>query len=363
MIVRKSSAWEPRKILVRSTNWVGDAVMSLPALQAMRARFPGAEIVLLARPWVSEMFWNHPAVNRVIVFDSTTRHRGLKGFRTLIEEIRAEQFDAAILFQNAFQAAVIAWASRIPRRIGYATDGRRALLTDAIRPPHPAHYGHQSGYYLQLLFRAGLIDNPQPPGNIRIHVQQSESHWAAQKLKSLGLGGPRFLIALNPGAAFGPAKRWPLLRYADLADRLIGALHADVLIFGSAAERPLAEKIAHAMKHTPIVMAGETSLRQLMAMLAQCRLAITNDSGGMHLAAAVGLPVVAIFGSTDERATGPLSRRARVVKHRVDCSPCGLRICPIDFRCMEGVSVDLVHRSALALVKELGVSHEFQLSE
>jgi heptosyltransferase II len=136
-----------------------------------------------------------------------------------------------------------------------------------------------------------------------------------------------------------------------------------VLIFGSSAELPLAEKIGQTMKHTPIILAGETSLRELMAILDQCRLVVTNDSGSMHLAAALGLPVVAIFGSTDERATGPLSRRARVVKHSVGCSPCGLRRCPIDFRCMEGVTVDLVHRSALALVKELGVSHEHPLSE
>ena len=149
-----------------------------------------------------------------------------------------------------------------------------------------------------------------------------------------------------------PAKRWLLSRYAQLADRLIGALHADVLIFGSGEERPLAEEIARAMKHTPLILAGETSLRQLMALFAQCRLVVSNDSGSMHLAAALGLPVVAIFGSTDERATGPVGARARVVKKPVDCSPCGLRECPIDFRCMKSVSVDDVFVAALELVKE-----------
>ena len=174
----------------------------------------------------------------------------------------------------------------------------------------------------------------------------------------MGLGGPRFLVGLCPGAAFGPAKRWLPDRYADLADRLVGALNADVVIFGSRAEKPLAETIARTMQHTPTVLAGETALRQLIALMAQCRLIVTNDSGPMHLAAALGLPVVAIFGSTNERATGPLSPRARVVKQSVVCSPCGLRECPIDFRCMEQVTVDEVHRTALALVKELGVTHD-----
>jgi heptosyltransferase-2 len=172
------------------------------------------------------------------------------------------------------------------------------------------------------------------------------------------LGGPRFLVGLTPGAAFGPAKRWLLDRYASLADRLIGALNADVLIFGSPSEKPLAEEIARGMSHTPVIMTGSTTLRQLMALLAQCRLVITNDSGPMHLAAALGLPVVAIFGSTDETATGPVSPLARVVRHPVACSPCGLRECPIDFRCMKGVTVDQVHRTALGLIKEYGVTHE-----
>jgi lipopolysaccharide heptosyltransferase II len=363
LILRKSSIWNPKRILVRAANWVGDGIMSLPALEALRARLPGTEVVLLVKPWVSEIYWYHPAVSRLIVYDPKTRHRGLSGFQKLIEEIRAERFEAALLFQNAFQAALIAWAARIPVRVGYATDGRAGLLTDAIIRPPASHYGHQAGYYLQLLFRAGLIENPQIPAQVRIQIQQAEKNWAAKQLKAMGLSGPRFLIGLNPGAAFGPAKRWRFDRYADLADRLIGALHADVLIFGSSGERLLAEKIARAMKHTPIVLAGETSMRQLMALLAQCRLVVTNDSGPMHLAAALGLPVVAIFGSTDERATGPLGGRARVVKNEVECSPCGLRRCPIDFRCMEGLSVDQVHHAALSLVKELGVTHERPLAE
>jgi heptosyltransferase-2 len=348
----------PRKILVRATNWIGDAVMSVPALEALRARFPAAEIVLLAKPWVSELYWGHSAVSRQIVYDPEGEHRGTGGFWKLVRALRAERFDAAILFQNAFHAAWMAWCARIPVRIGYARDGRSALLREAIEVPPRAAYGHQAYYYLQLLFRAGVIDKPEPVREIRLHVDEPEKHWAAKRLEALGLGGPRFVVGLNPGASFGPAKRWPAERYAAVADRLIGALHADVLIFGSRAERPLAEAVARAMTHTPVLMAGETSLRQLMALLAQCRLIVTNDSGPMHLAAALGLPVAALFGSTDERTTGPVGARARVVKHLVACSPCGRRECPIDFRCMKGIAVDDVYQAVLELVEQWGITHE-----
>jgi heptosyltransferase-2 len=332
--------------------------MSLPALDALRARFPAAEIVLVAKPWVSDLYLHHRAVSRLMVYDREGQHEGARGFRKLVGELRAEGFDAAILFQNAFHAAWMAWRARIPVRIGYARHGRSRLLTEAIEAPPAAVYGHQAYYYLHLLFRAGLIDKPEPLGEIRLELEKSEMVWAAKRQEAMGLRDSRFLVGLCPGASFGAAKRWLPDRYADLADRLTGALHADVLIFGSRAERPTAESIAQKMKHTPTIIAGETTLRELMAMMAQCRLVVSNDSGPMHLAAAMGLPLVAIFGSTNERATGPLCPRTRVVKHLVVCAPCGLRECPIDFRCMTGVSVDNVFRAALELVKETGERRE-----
>jgi heptosyltransferase II len=341
-----------RKIMVRATNWIGDGVMSLGALEALRARFPAAEIVLVSKPWVSELYYHLPAVNRQIIYNPDKEHRGPFGFWKFIQQLRGEGFDAAILFQNAFHAAWMAWCARIPVRIGYARDGRSSLLTDAVGPPPAAVYGHQRNYYLQLLFRAGLIPDYDRNSEHRLAVEEAEMEWARRHLSRNGLGGPRVLVGINPGAFFGPAKRWLASRYAQVADRLIGALHADVLIFGSSAERPLAEEIARGMKHTPLILAGDTSLRQLMALLAQCRVVITNDSGPMHLAAALGLPIVAIFGSTDERATGPLGPKTRVVKRQVECAPCGLRECPIDFRCMNRVTVDDVYVAALSVIKE-----------
>jgi heptosyltransferase-2 len=342
----------PKKIMVRATNWIGDAVMSLPAIEALHARFPNSEIVLVSKPWVSELYWNHPAVSRQIVYDAEGEHRGARGFWKLVRKLRSERFDAALLLQNAFHAAWMAWCARIPLRIGYARDERSWLLSEAVEVPPPAAYGHQVYYYLQLLFCSGIIERPKTLQEVHLHLAESEQRWAVKELQTVGLGGRRFLVGICPGASFGAAKRWLPDRYANLADRLIDALGADVLIFGSRAEEPLAEAVARAMEHTPVLVAGKTTLREFMALLAKCHLVITNDSGPMHVAAALGLPLLAIFGSTDEHATGPVGLRVRIIKHPVECSPCGLRQCPIDFRCMTGISVDDVYTAALESVKD-----------
>jgi heptosyltransferase-2 len=351
VIARGVKLAQPFKIMVRATNWVGDAIISLPALEALRVRFPDTEIVVVAKPWVAELYLNHPALLRTFVYDPERQHRGRRGFREFIEGLRAERFDAAILFQRAFHAAWMAWRARIPVRIGYGTEQRGPLLTEAVPLPPSGYLRHQASEYLELIYRAGVLDQrPPPPKQARILVSRSERRWAADALKGLGLEGPRCFVGLNPGASFGPAKRWPVDRYAALGDRLVEALGADVLVFGSKAERPLAEAVARSMQHTPVVLAGATTLRQWIALTERCRLVVANDSGPMHVAAATGVPVVAIFGSTDERATGPLSPWARVVRRPVECSPCGLRECPIDFRCMTGVAVDDVYGAALELV-------------
>ena len=355
LIVRGACLDEAQKIMVRAPNWIGDAVMALPALEALRARFPEAELVVVSKPWVSELYGQHPAVSRQIVYDREGQHKGSTGFWKLVQTLRQEHFDAAILFQNAFHAAWMAWCARVPIRVGYARDGRSRLLTEALEVPPAAAYRHHAYYYLQLLFRAGITDRSEAIHGVRLVLDKAEQKWARERLQSLGLDGLRFLVGIHPGASFGPAKRWLPERFAELADRLVEALHADILIFGSAAEQPLAEEIADEMEHVPTILAGETTLRQLMALFAQCRLIVTNDSGPMHVAAGLGVPQVAIFGSTNERVTGPLSARARVVKREVPCSPCGLRECPIDFRCMTGLSVDQVYRATLEVVKQAEV--------
>ncbi|HEV8384584.1 MAG TPA: lipopolysaccharide heptosyltransferase II [Candidatus Acidoferrales bacterium] len=343
------------KILVRLPNWVGDAVMSIPALEAIRARWPGAEIVLLGREWVSGLFQGQPWANRLFVFDHEGPHKGVFGLERLARELRAEKFDTAVLFQNAFQAAWLAWRARVPQRIGYARDTRSWLLTDAIRVPSAGEFpAHESFYYLELLRRAGWLEHLPEVNRISIQVSPEAMERAEESLEQAGVpGAPRVVrVAMAPGAAYGSAKCWPAERYAALADRLIAEFGADVILFGSAGEREVVGTIAAAMKRQPVQLAGATNIADLPALYASCDLFIGNDSGAMHVAAAVGLPVVAVFGPTDPEGTAPVTPWRTLVQHRVACSPCFLRHCPIDHRCMTRVEVDAVYSAARDWIKK-----------
>jgi heptosyltransferase-2 len=338
------------KLLIRAANWVGDAVMSIPALGAVRRRWPSAHISILARRWVAELYRDQGLSDRLIIYDALGKHRGFFGREALAAELRNEKFDAALLLQNAFDAAWLAWRAQIPERIGYARDARRLLLTRAIAVPRSGEIPpHESHYYLELLRRAGWIeeirDHIADSGTISLRVAPASLRQAAETLARAGTRA-QLRIALAPGAAYGSAKCWPVERFAALADRLIAELNADVILFGTTAERAVTESISAAMRHRPVMLAGETSIGELPALLASCRLFIGNDSGAMHVAAAVGLPVVGIFGPTDPQGTAPATDQFTLVQEPVFCSPCFLRRCPIDHRCMLRITVDAVDAAA-----------------
>jgi heptosyltransferase-2 len=342
------------KILVRATNWVGDAVMSLPALRAIRGRWPQAEIAVLARPWVAELYRNQNWADRLLIFDHRGRHGGIRGRERLARELRGERFDVAVLLQNAFEAAWLAWRTGIPERIGYARDGRGWLLTRAVDVPGAGDVpAHQSYYYLELLRRAGWIDRLPDVESISLPVPEAAMNNAEQKLQAAGSRPGATRIALAPGAAYGSAKCWLPERYAALADRLIDGCDADVIIFGPPQERETAERIARSMRRRAINLAGGTSIGEFPALLRACRLFVGNDSGAMHVAAAVGLPVIGIFGPTDPEATRPATPLFTLVREPVFCSPCLLRHCPLDHRCMKRITVEQVLDAAR---KRLGAS-------
>jgi heptosyltransferase-2 len=345
------------KILVRVPNWVGDAVLCIPALLGVRARWPEAEIHVLGRAWVTGLFEGQELADRLLVFEHEGRHRGLLGVEKLAGELRRERYDAAVLFQNAFQAAWLAWRANIPERIGYARDARSWLLTRAVPLPEGAAApAHECFYYLELLRRAGWLDALPPIDHIRLRVAPEALERAEARFESVGVpSAPRMVrVALAPGAAYGSAKCWPVERYAELADRLIADFGADVILFGSSAERVVAEKVAGAMRRRAIQLAGETSIADLPPLLAACDLFVGNDSGAMHVAAAVGLPVVAVFGPSDPEGTAPVTPRRTLVQHRVACSPCFLRHCPIDHRCMTRVEVADVFAAARDWIRRGG---------
>jgi len=337
------------KILVRATNWVGDAVLSLPALRAIRGRWPQAEIAVLARPWVADLYRGQDCADRLLVYEHRGRHRGFLGRERLSRELRGERFDVAVLLQNAFEAAWLAWRAGIPERIGYARDGRSWLLTRPLAAPGRGELQrHQSYYYLELLRRAGWIERLPAVEAIHLRVPEEARRSAEQRLLAAGARAGATRIALAPGAAYGSAKCWPAERYAALADGLIAACDADVIVFGAPQEKEMAERIVRSMQRRAINLAGVTSIGELPALLGACRLFVGNDSGAMHVGAAVGLPVVGIFGPTDPEATRPATPLFTLVREPVFCSPCLLRHCPIDHRCMTRISVEQVFRAARA---------------
>ncbi len=339
-----------KRVLVRAPNWIGDAVMCEPALSALRALFPQAELTLLAKPAIAELFTGHPDVNHVLVYEDRGRHAGLTGKWRLAQTLRRLRFDLAILFQNAFEAALLAFLAGIPRRYGYASDGRRLLLSDPVPRPGRAALPHQVQYYLDMLRPLGWEGNAGTP---RLFLSLEEQQAMANRLAESGIGGSDLLIGINPGSTYGGAKRWLPERFAETADRLAAKYGAKVLIVGARGEEALGCAIAGRIKATTVVLSGRTSVRELMAAVKRCSVFVTNDTGPMHIAASFGVPLVAVFGPTDWRTTAPVGTGHALVRQPVDCAPCLLRECPIDHRCMTRVTTDQVYEAA---VKQLSIA-------
>jgi heptosyltransferase-2 len=328
------------RICLRATNWIGDAVMTTPAMGALRSSFPAAEIVVVANPLVAELFRYHPYCDRVLVYDKKGTHRGLKGLLRFCGMLRREHFDLAVLLQNAVEASVMALLAGVPRRAGYGTDGRALLLTHSVQVGAAERRLHHTRYYLGML---EALDIRGGDGALRLACTDSELAWARELL---GEGMP---LVINPGAAYGSAKRWYPERFAEVGNRLAAEFGARIVLTGGPDETEIGRDIAAAMDVAPLNLIGKTSVRQMMAVLSLCRLVVTNDSGPMHVAAAFGVPIVAVFGPTDHTTTSPLAENCRVIRKEVDCAPCLLRQCPTDHRCMEAISVEDV----MAGVREL----------
>jgi heptosyltransferase-2 len=331
------------KILIRATNWVGDAIMALPALRAVRARFSDANISIVARPYVADIYRDQQICNQLINYDPKGTHAGFSGRERLAAELRAQKFDVALLLQNAFDAAWLAWRANIPQRIGYARDGRSFLLTKPVPVPKPGEIPtHEKFYYLELLRRAGWLDALPDEPFIAMAVPDAKRRRATEFLLESGARPHALRVAIGAGASYGSAKCWPPARFAELANRLQSQKDADILLFGTASETAVSTAIVADMHRPPINLTGKTAIADLPALLSQCQLFIGNDSGAMHVAAAVGLPVVAIFGPTDPLGTAPVTPRCTIVQEKPYCSPCFLRRCPTDHRCMTKVTPDMV---------------------
>jgi heptosyltransferase-2 len=323
-------------------NWIGDAVMATPALMAIRRAFPAARLTVVASPLVAELFTFHPGCDQVTVFDKLGRHRGFLGFLRFCRELRRERYNFAILLQNAIEAAAMAVFAGIPRRAGYCTEGRGLLLNQGIPAVDKKHGLHHVDYYLRMLRQLGL---PADDRRLRLALTDAEESRAAELL------GSGTWVAINPGASYGTAKRWLPERFATVADGLAAEYGVSVVLTGGSGEDEIGADIARSMQSPALNLIGRTSVRELMAVLARCRLVVTNDSGPMHIAAAFGVPIVAVFGPTDHATTSPASDNCRIVRSPVDCAPCMLSKCPIDHRCMERVTADDVLGAARELLE------------
>ncbi len=345
----------PLKILVRSTNWIGDAIMTTPALGLLCHAFPKARISVLAKPWVQAVFSAHPSVAGLIGLESD----GMAQRLSTVMRIKKRGFDMAVLFPNSFDSALLTWLARIPVRAGFATDARRFLLNMPVEVPEDKEKRHQVFYYAKLVAEvakrvpgAEKVDLDGFVPELFLKVPDAGMKAAKKRLEDAGmLGTGRPLVGLNPGAAYGPAKCWPTERYADLGLRLqeaLGSCH--VFVLGTAKEEGIGDEICRPLGEFGHNLAGKTSLEEVMGLIAHLDLLVTNDSGLMHVGAALGTRLVAIFGSTNPITTGPWSRKAKVVRHDLPCSPCLRRDCPEDFMCMRGIEVQEVLDACLEML-------------
>ena len=330
--------------MIRSANWLGDAVMTVPAMMAVRETYPDAHIAVVANPLVAQLLENHPGCDEVIVYNKRTEHAGVLGMLRFAAVLRRRKFDCAILFQYAIEAGIMAFMAGIPRRIGFTTDGRRIFLT------HPVPFGeaemtvHQTDAFLRIVNHYGINaeDKIQP-----LALLDSERAWVKDQLPE----GP--VVTINPGAAYGSAKRWYPERFAAVGDFLAREYGLHVVLIGGPGEVEIGNDIAAAIQAPVHNFVGKTSVRQMMSLIDIASLMVTNDSGPMHIAAGFNVPIVAIFGSTNHTTTSPFSESYRIVHHQVECSPCMLRECPIDHRCMDRVTVDDVVEAVQSFMPEL----------
>jgi heptosyltransferase II len=337
------------KILIRGTNWIGDSIMSIPAMREVRRIFPDAQIALHTRASSEGLFSNASFIDEIIAYK---RNRWpIMDVYDNTAFLSDERFDLAILFPNSFQSALIPFLSRVPVRIGYNKDLRGLLLTHPIAVPEWKNRRHEVFYYLNLVSEAerrilgrDTVSRAMP--DISLDVSEDRKHWARQKLASVGVDNGRKTVLLGVGSTNSKAKRWPAERFAALCDLLQIELAANVVLIGSPGDKGAAAMVSEMAVRKPVDLVGSTTVAEAAAITSVADLLISNDMGLAHVAPAVGTRTIVIFGPTDPETTRPFSDKAAIVRHDVPCSPCMLRECPIDHRCMIGINAKTILEAA-----------------
>jgi heptosyltransferase II len=339
------------KIVVRGTNWVGDAVMTIPALRELRRIFPDARITLHTRSWAKGIFEDADFLDEILTFDKTKFK--VKDTLSQTKELKNHDFDLAVLFPNSFESALVAKLAKIPRRFGFAKEGRSLLLTDAVEIPEWKDSKHEVFYYLELIAEienAYLGTKTVLQSELQTNLQISAERRAAARkiLTENGVDLAKKIFALGVGSTNSRAKRWQAESYAALNDKLQNNLDANVIIVGANDEIDVAQEVFAKSEKKPIILTGKTSLSEAVAILSEIDLLVSNDMGLAHIAPAVGTKTLVIFGPTNEKTTQPVG--SEIIRKMPDCAPCMLRDCPIDHRCMTQISAQEVFEKVKAVL-------------
>ena len=342
----KKSLIDLKNIIVRMPNWIGDLVMATPVLTELRKAYPDATITAMCRTPLCDLLREDPEINELFCFSKASGFGRHNEKRNIIEKLRKGKYDLGILLTHSFSSAWWFWQGRVANRLGYECNGRRLLLTHSI----PLHDRIQSQHlvttYKLLLQSLGIPLSDAPP---RLFLKEKEIEEARLLLQQHGVSKNQLIVGINPGATYGSAKCWLPERFRDVTQRLLRDKDIAIVYFGDLATATLVKEICQGLPSRVINLAGLTSLRELACLISLCDVLLTNDSGPMHIADAVGTSIVALFGSTNEIVTGPY-RHGKVIHKHVECSPCYQRTCPIDFRCMKRIEADEVYQEILTLL-------------
>lgn len=335
----------PQNIIVRMPNWIGDFVMGTPVLKDLRTHFPDANLTVMCQKSHAALLDQNPDVDDLLTFQPQSGW--VHSYRPdILESLRVGHYDLGVLLTHSLSSAWWFWSGNVRNRIGYAKHGRSLLLNRAV--PYPKEETlHHVDMYKRLLVPLGIPPSKTAP---YLYVSQERLDAAAALLTQYGWNGKSQLIGVNPGAAYGSAKCWLPERFRELTEKLLDQTDASIVYFGDLNTEALVQEITHNMPSRVINLAGKTSLKELVALIAFCNVLLTNDSGPMHIAAAVETMPLALFGSTNPMQTSPYGM-GEVIWKQVSCSPCYQRRCPIDFRCMKEISVQEVLSRLLHLLK------------
>lgn len=340
MMVNQFFKLSPRKIIVRMPNWLGDFVMATPILTDLRHHWPEAKITVMSQGILNTVIQEDPHIDEMFDFKRSRDWSQVKNRKNIIDPLKNGHYDLGVLLTNSLSSAWWFWRGNVQNRIGYATHGRSLLLDYPIPFPLQRDSQHLVITYKMLLEPLGIPVSKTSPC---LYLTSQEQQSARDKLVSYGVQSSDLLIGVNPGAAYGSAKCWLPERFKQLTLKLLSNPKLKIIYFGDKIGAPLVQEICNNFPDRVINLAGKTSLRELMALIKACHLFLTNDSGPMHVASALGIPLIALFGSTSDVATGPYNGGHVIHKH-VPCSPCSRRECPIDFRCMTRIEVSEVYQ-------------------